>query len=425
VLCSPEVPPRQQLFRDEINEHLRQHGPVPGLTFHYVDSPLMAYWCQRESLMMRRTVYYAGYRAWQRAAYRAATRLHAERPFEIVHQLNSTGFREPGYLWKLPVPFVWGPISGAANVPPPFLAMMGVRERLFYRWRNILNSRHKRTALRCREAARRARQVWAVSDADRELVESWDCPAEAMNEAGASPRPDARPRRRDASRPLRVVWSGQHIGRKALPILLQAIAQLRRAEGLVVDLTVVGDGPESARWRALADELDVGSCTRWTGWLTQTQALAEIARGDVLAFTSVLEGTPHVVLEALSLGLPVVCHEACGMGSAVTDACGIKVRLRDPQTSVDGFAAALRHLALDEPQFARLSAEALERARELSWDAHARRMALTYERVLTAPARQYGDVRTARVQTTSREISLQADVSAHRRRAPGIRGLTR
>src|SRR5687767_11402991 len=33
VLCSPEVPPKAEDFRGEIEQHVREHGPVPGLTF--------------------------------------------------------------------------------------------------------------------------------------------------------------------------------------------------------------------------------------------------------------------------------------------------------------------------------------------------------------------------------------------------------
>lgn len=389
VLCSPEVPPRAQLFREEITEHLRRRGPVPGLTFHFVDSPPVAYWLQRESPLMRRTVYLAGYRSWQRAAYRAAARLHHGRPFDIVHHLNISGYREPGYLWRLPVPFLWGPISGAANVPVSFLSMMGWSERLFFCSRNVVNELQKRTAWRCRQAARRAQQVWAVGEADCDLVARlWHGRVEAMNDAGASPQPDARAKTRDPSRPLQVVWSGQHIGRKALPILLHALARLRRDECPAIDLTILGDGAEGMSWRTLAHDLGLDSCTRWTGWLTRSEALAEVARADVLAVTSVLEGTSHVVMEALSLGLPVICHDACGMGTTINNSCGVKVPLRDPQTSIDGFAAGLRSLAMDHQKFSARSAGALERAREVSWDAHVRRIAMTYDRVLSRCAAQ-------------------------------------
>ena len=60
--------------------------------------------------------YYWTYRQWQKAAYEKARTLHRDIGFDLAHQLNMIGFREPGYLWKLPIPFVWGPI-GATQVP--------------------------------------------------------------------------------------------------------------------------------------------------------------------------------------------------------------------------------------------------------------------------------------------------------------------
>ena len=63
---------------------------------------------------------------------------------------------------------------------------------------------------------------------------------------------------------------------------------------------------------------------------------------DVFVFTSLQEGTSTVVMEALALGLPVICHDACGMGVAVNERCGIKVPMISPGLSQGGFAAAIR-----------------------------------------------------------------------------------
>ena len=386
VLCSPQVPPNAQDFRGEIEQHLREHGPVPGLSFHFVEPPAASYLFQRETPLLRRTLYYTGYRAWQRAAFRAARELHARRPFDLVHQLNITGFREPGYLWQLPdVPFVWGPVGGAANVPPAFLPMMSGRDRLFYRLRNVTNAVQKRTSSRCRRAAARAGHIWVVGDANRRLVEEvWGCPADPMLEVGGERHPDGRVRTYDGSRPLRLVWSGQHIGRKALPLLQLALASLGGKPA--VELTVLGEGPETAAWKALAQRLGIAPLVRWTGRLPRDAALREMAAADAFVSTSVLEETSLVVLEALSLGLPVVCHDACGMGVAVTDACGIKVPLQDPEASVAGFTAAVKQLAAGGKRFEQLSAGALARAEELSWDRKAAAMADTYEQLIARHA---------------------------------------
>ena len=56
------------------------------------------------------------------------------------------------------------------------------------------------------------------------LRERWGRDAENMIETGAVPRDEGHVRDYDGSRPLRLVWSGLHIGRKALPVLLHALA---------------------------------------------------------------------------------------------------------------------------------------------------------------------------------------------------------
>jgi glycosyltransferase involved in cell wall biosynthesis/O-antigen/teichoic acid export membrane protein len=388
VLCAAGTPgPEHSIYKREVDRWAAEHGPVPGLTFAYVDRPPLSRLCQREDEWSRRTFYYVGYNAWQRAAYRLARRLHAGRPFDVVHQLSMTGFREPGYLWKLPgVPFVWGPIAGAANVPRPFLAIMTWGDRAYYRFRNWTSEVQKRTVWRCRSAARRASHIWTIGQASQDLVERiWGFPSETLVESGATARSDAHVRRRDVAAPLKVVWSSLHIGRKGLPILLEAIARL--GPETPIEVTVVGGGPLTKPWKDLARRLGVLDRVRFVGRMPLTDALKVVAAADVMAFTSVQDGTPQAVLEAISLGLPVICHDCCGMGAVVTDECGVKVPLVDPETSVAGFVDALRRLAADPDLLGRLSAGAVRRTADLDWSHMAARVARVYERVARpAPA---------------------------------------
>jgi glycosyltransferase involved in cell wall biosynthesis len=111
-----------------------------------------------------------------------------------------------------------------------------------------------------------------------------------------------------------------------------------------------------------------------------------MADADAFVSTSVLEETSLVVLESLSLGLPVVCHDACGMGVAVNERCGIKVPMHTPNESVAGFADAIKRLAAGGDAFRQLSAGAIARARELAWDDKAAAIAATYERLITTAA---------------------------------------
>jgi glycosyltransferase involved in cell wall biosynthesis len=371
VLCATEVP--GEPYRDEIRDYFRVHGAVPGLRFEFVDLPTSA------GRFIRRTGntplgalrYYTAYNLWQRAAYVRAQQLHREHPFDLAYQLTLTGFREPGYLWKLGIPFIWGPIGGAVNMPWSYMRIMRWRERLYYGLRNLVNTTQKRMSLRSRRAAKSARMIWVTDNSGHQLVRhQWNCPEPSiLPDAGTSPSPMARIRDYDGTRPLRVVWSGVHRGRKALPILLYALAVMERPAP--VEVTVLGTGAASAAWKDLARRLRVDGCIRWTGQLTQQAAVGEVARADVLVFTSLLEGTPHTVLEALSLGVPVVCHDACGMGVVVTDDCGMKIPPRGPDFSIRAFADAIGRFQAEPAEVQRLSAGAIRRADELSWDARA------------------------------------------------------
>jgi glycosyltransferase involved in cell wall biosynthesis len=385
VLCAPGTPGEDHsIHRLEIEAYQRENGPVPGLTFHFVSPPVLSRLCQRESGLMRRTLYYSGYAAWQRAAYRAALELHRAQPFDLAHQLNITGYREPGYLWKLPIPFVWGPVGGAADIPPVFFPLMSVSDRRFYRMRNWGNAIQKRFGRRCRQAAEKASRIWAIGAENHEMArDRWGVDADDMLESGTGAITGVRPKVREPGQPLRLIWSGVHIGRKALPILLHALAQLKNAT-VPIQGTILGDGPETGRWQHLADELGVSTQLKWTGKLPRKDALVEVERAEVMVFTSLQEGTPHAVLEALSLGLPVICHDACGMGAAVTDECGIKVAMQSPRESITGFASALRRLCQSPTELTRLSAGALRRATDLTWAAKGIEIARAYDQILSS-----------------------------------------
>lgn len=324
--------------------------------------------------------YYFAYNLWQRKTYKHAKNLHAKYSFDVVHQLNMIGYREPGYLWKLQAPFVWGPIGGAPNEPIAYYSMFNGMGRVRVVVRAMLNELQKRICIRAKRAARIAKKIWAVTDADYRMISGlWGVECEKMVETGTILRNDGRVRNWDGKSPLRIIWSGIHTSRKALPVLLYALSKVRNYDW---QLDILGDGPENKSWKHLAETLGIAGRLLWHGMVAHDEALKIMDRGQVFAFPSLKEGTPHVVLEALSLGLPVICHDACGMGTVVTRDCGFKIPLKDPETSIWGFVEALQAIATEPGLIASKSLAAIERARELSWAAKARQISVAYERVV-------------------------------------------
>ena len=75
--------------------------------------------------------FYKHYKKWQWKTYEMAQEIIVKQHIDIVHQLNMIGFREPGYLWKLDKPFVWGPIGGLKQFPEAYLKNAPISIQVF------------------------------------------------------------------------------------------------------------------------------------------------------------------------------------------------------------------------------------------------------------------------------------------------------
>jgi len=316
-----------------------------------------------------RPFYYWGYQLWQKRALGMARELHRAEPFELVHQLTYAAYWEPGYLWKLGIPFFWGPISGGSAIPLRYISILGAQGGAEAIARLVLKSLRLLTRPRIGAAARRAKHIWCVTDKEQQLLSRYCRKTSIMLEAGVSAG-NARTGSPVAGTPLQIVWSGLHISRKALPILVYAVAQLRLGSKVVVHVLGAGRGSntETEKAKSLAENLGVSSKFIWHGIVPHEQAMRIMQNGHVLVHTSLLEATSSVVMEALSAGKPVICHDACGMATAITSECGIKVPMTGVRDSIRGFRDAIQSLIDNPSRVARLSDGAALRAQAFTWE---------------------------------------------------------
>ena len=204
-----------------------------------------------------------------------------------------------------------------------------------------------------RWAARRAPRVLCCSPSVAQVAhERSNVPAEKLRVipnavAHVADRPVVVGRTGD----MRVGFLGRLDPVKRVDLLIDAC----RKAG--VTLHVFGDGPDRPRLEAHA----AGGDVRFHGFTPRDEALAAV---DVLALTSVGEGMPMVLIEAMAAGVPV----------AGLDVPGVRDVIDDDRTGVlaadaDALADALRRLRLDPAERRRLAEAALREARaRFTWD---------------------------------------------------------
>lgn len=133
---------------------------------------------------------------------------------------------------------------------------------------------------------------------------------------------------------------------KALQVMFGAIHRISDAT-----LVVLGDGPERADLEAMARDL-LGERVRFLGY--RADVLEHVAASDVFCLSSVWEGIPLSVMEAIHLEIPVVSTNVGGIPEIITN--GISGRLVPPNDPV-ALADGLRSV-LDDPALGRSYARA-------------------------------------------------------------------
>ncbi len=187
-----------------------------------------------------------------------------------------------------------------------------------------------------------------------------------------APRPAA-PAAAGQAAALRILFVGQAVERKGLPVLLRAFEALR--DQIPATLTLVGASPEEVAYMMLDDR-----GVEALGKVSEERKLAELATADVVCAPSLHgESFGMVLTEAFAASAPVIASDIPGYRDVVRD--GVEGLLVAPGDAL-ALAEALRRLALDAPLRTRMSLAARERAERFAWPRVAAEVLDSYERAL-------------------------------------------
>lgn len=323
--------------------------------------------------------FYRYYKKWQWKTYKMAEVICREKHIDILHQLNMIGFREPGYLWKIKdIPFVWGPVDAKDSFPIAYLKGAGLKTRLFIWLKNGITKLQLKYSTRVHNAAKCAEFVVSASSNSKFSFEKYlKIDSILLNETGCYVRhnPIVDKLRKKT---FDILWVGKLDFRKQLGIALRSIAKMNNKN---VVLHIVGAG-DNKYYKDLAKTLDISAKCVWYGNISHNAVSDMMQMCDVLFFTSVAEGTPHVVLEAIGNNLPIVCFNTCGQGDIVKSTIGRKIELSNPNKSVIEFSEILNDLEGKRDLLKQLSENCIMSQQNLSWERKAERMVVLYKNVL-------------------------------------------
>jgi phosphatidyl-myo-inositol alpha-mannosyltransferase len=177
---------------------------------------------------------------------------------------------------------------------------------------------------------------------------------------------------------LRILFIGQAVERKGLPVLLRAFEALR--EHIPASLTLVGADHQDVARMTLED-----SGVRALGKVSDAEKRLELERADVLCAPSLGgESFGMVLTEAFAHVTPVVASDIPGYRDVVRH--GVDGLLSPPGDALE-LAEALRKLALDSELRGRMALAARERAERFAWPHVAGEVVDCYEQAIATAQR--------------------------------------
>ncbi len=151
-----------------------------------------------------------------------------------------------------------------------------------------------------------------------------------------------------AAGPLTIVCTARLEPVKNHPQLFQAM-KLLTERGIPARVWLVGDGPLKPEYVRMCAELGIADRVEFLGYRDDVPGL--LARADVSVLTSVKEGIPRALLEAMAMELPVIGTRVVGTDETVRDGeTGWLVEYGD----AEALAERLARLAADPALRARL-----------------------------------------------------------------------
>lgn len=175
----------------------------------------------------------------------------------------------------------------------------------------------------------------------------------------------------------RLLWIGRFVPGKGVDYLIEAFAEAASVKA-GLRLVMVGKGPQKGAIVEKIHALGLDAMVTIKEFIPNTELPAVYQSADVFILSSLTEGVPRTILEAMSSGLPVICTDLPQLRHIV-DRCGLMAPVKDSKA----LAKAILTLVSDVDMARELGDRGRERVlKSYSWDDTVRKTVLLYHDII-------------------------------------------
>lgn len=306
-----------------------------NIIFHYYDAPSFI-----RQLKKRAKRLYFYYFVWQIGIIPIVRHIIKTERIDYTMHLTFGSMWMPTFLPFFSTSFIWGPIGGGDCEPRPFLKLLPFKQKVIQSFRYVMNAlsfmhpgvmfaayRAKVILARTPNTARaipncfRAKVQTILETAMEDSVFEHKCVYQLNDDV------------------VRMITTGRLLPSKNILTAVKSLEYIPK--DYRVRLTIIGSGYQRREIEETAKRIGRSQDVVIIDELPREEVLAFVERSDIFLFPSLREGGSWSLMEAMAIGLPVICLDWAGMAIITDDNCAIRIPVSNPEQMPKDMAAAI------------------------------------------------------------------------------------
>ncbi|MFP4340302.1 MAG: glycosyltransferase family 4 protein [Cyclobacteriaceae bacterium] len=312
-----------------IEKKFRQEDyPRLKIIYVYVNQYLDAKAQQGDSAIL-----YLHYLLWLHSAANKAVELQKNIAFDFSHHISWESLQGGSELWKLNIPFIFGPVGGG-QYPPRVLKPFFIKGWRTEMIRQFIGFLFMNLNPNTRKALSFAKKTLVLNQETEELAYRYHAKSvEYFLDINLSPDQLMAhyPQKKESDK-LRLLWVGGLKFRKGLPLVLEALAHV--PDYVDFELSIYGDGEAAKYLPGLIVKMRLSEKVRWYGNKPFSELRNAYLNHDAFIFCTLRETLGLQFFEAMSYGLPIITLDLHGAKKAIPDEAALKVKVSNQKEQI-------------------------------------------------------------------------------------------
>lgn len=322
-----------------------------NIVFHYYDAP---YFIRR--LKKRAKGLYFYYLCWQIGIIPLAKEILKKEKIDYTMHLTFGSMWMPTFLPLLHSDFIWGPVGGGDCEPKPFLKVLPWKQRFIQSFRYVMTALSfvhpcilipslKASAILVR-TPNSAQVIPRCLRYKTYTILETAMEAEIFNYKRIEHPED---------NTIRLITSGRLLPNKNMLTAVKALNYI--PSKFHISLTIIGSGYQKKSIEDVVIKNGREKDVKIIDEMPRTEVLHLLEQSDIFLFPSLREGGSWSLMEAMAVGLPVICLNWAGMAITTDENCAIRLPVTNPDQMPKDMAAAIIKL-IENPTLRKQMGEA-------------------------------------------------------------------